>query len=159
MASDLDVVEHAHAPEEGDVLEGAGDPQPGALVGRQVRNVVSVEGDAPARGRVDPADAVEDAGLARAVRADDREEVAGGNVHADAGQGRHAAEVEMQPLEGEQRHARLRAAALRRGARTRAPRGLDDRRERRKVVREPDPGHDSLEGWTVGYSTSGGTLR
>src|SRR5207247_9454407 len=91
--------------------------------------------------------------------ADDREEVAGGDVQADAGQSHHAAEVEMQPLEGEQRHARLRAAALRRGARTRAPRGLDDRRERRQVVGEPDPGHDSPEGSTVSYSTSGGTAR
>src|SRR5262249_48783933 len=100
----LDVVEDGHASEQGDVLEGAGDPALSAAMRRQVRDVPSVEADAPARRRVDAADAVEDAGLAGAVRADDGEELMRFDIEAHAGEGRHAAEAQAQVIEGEERH-------------------------------------------------------
>src|SRR5262249_45175403 len=133
VATDLHVVEDTHAPEERDVLERAGDPESRALMRLKRRDVPTIERDAPARGCVDPADAVEDAGLARAVGADDHEEIAGGDLDAHAGQSRHPTEVEMQSLEGEQRHSRLRAA-LRQDTHEGAPSGHDDRRGRRKAV-------------------------
>ena len=88
VPADLDVVEHGHALEQGDVLEGPRDPELGAPVRLEAGDVVPVEADVAARGRVDAADAVEDAGLARAVGADDGEEVAGVDLEAHARPGR-----------------------------------------------------------------------
>ena len=102
VAADLHVVEHGHAAEERDVLEGARDPQLGALVRPQARDVAAGEHDAAAGGRVDPADAIEDAGLAGAVRADDGEERAGLDGEAHPGQGGHAAEAQVQVVQSEQ---------------------------------------------------------
>ena len=105
VAADLHVVEHAHAAEERDVLEGAGDPELGPLV-RSAAPLMSRPSneDPPAGGRVDPADAVEDAGLARAVGADDGEELAALDLEAHPGQGGHAAEAQVQVLQSEKSH-------------------------------------------------------
>jgi len=56
----------------------------------------------PSCRRVDPADAIEDAGLAGAVRADDGEERAGLDGEAHPGQGGHAAEAQVQVVQSEQ---------------------------------------------------------
>src|SRR5207245_1147927 len=104
VATDLHVVEDAHAPEQGDVLERARDPQLGPLVRLQTRDVAAVEHDPSARGRVDAADAVEDARLAGAVGADDGEKVAGIDLEAHPGQGGHAAEAQVQVFQSEKCH-------------------------------------------------------
>jgi hypothetical protein len=106
VTPDLHVVQHRHPFEEGDVLEGACDPQHRAPMGPQRRDVLPVEEDASAVGPIDAADAVEDAGLARAVGADDGEEVPGVDLQAHARQGGHAAEAQVQILQREQRHPR-----------------------------------------------------
>src|SRR5205807_4496553 len=93
-----------HAPEQGDVLKGARNPPLGPLVGPQMRDVVAVELDPSTGGRVDAADAVEDAGLAGAVGADDGEEVASVDLETHPGQGGHAAEAQMQVFQREKRH-------------------------------------------------------
>src|SRR5215470_8777005 len=104
VATNLHVVEDRHAPEQSDVLERARDPQLGPLVRFQIRDVAAVEHDPSARGRVDAADAVEDARLAGAVGADDREEIAGVDLEAHPGQGGHAAEAQVQVVESEKCH-------------------------------------------------------
>ena len=106
VPADLHVVEHGHALEQRDVLEGARDPELGALV-RLAAPVMSraVEADAAARGRVDAADAVEDAGLARAVGADDGEELAALDLEAHPGEGGDAAEAQVQVVQSEKSHA------------------------------------------------------
>src|SRR5206468_8456445 len=110
--TDLHVVEDAHAPEQGDVLERARDPQLGPLVRLQPRDVAAVEHDPSARGRVDAADAVEDARLAGAVGADDGEEVAGVDLEAHPGQGGHTAESQVQVFQSEQCHPPMTPSAF-----------------------------------------------
>src|SRR5207248_5601680 len=75
VAADEEVVEHRHALEEGDVLEGAGDPEARAGGRPQAGDVLALELHLPLRGPVDAADAVDEAGLAGAVRADDGDEL------------------------------------------------------------------------------------
>ena len=69
---------------------------------------------------VDAVEAVEDRGLARAVGADDREQLTGEDVEVDARQGRDAAEAQRQVADGEQRRrARLDGSPSSRSARHR----------------------------------------
>ncbi len=76
VARDEQVLEHRHVREELAVLEGAGDAERGDAVRSRARDVLAREFD-PARARtVDAADAVEHRSLARAVRADQREQLA-----------------------------------------------------------------------------------
>src|SRR5206468_11176344 len=107
VATDLHVVEDGHAAEQGNVLEGARDPQLGPLVRFQMRDVAAVEHDPSAHGRIDAADAVEDARLAGAVGPDDGEEVAGVDLEAHPGQGGYAAEAQVQVFQSEQCHSRV----------------------------------------------------
>src|SRR5262245_13982455 len=67
MAADLHVVQHGHALEQGNVLERARDAKLRAMMRLEGRDVLAVEGDAPAARPIDATDAVEDAGLARPV--------------------------------------------------------------------------------------------
>src|SRR5262249_46216143 len=70
MLRHQDVVEGAEAPEQLDVLEGARDTEPRDLIGSQARDLTLAKMDGPARRTVETGDAVEDRGLAGAVRAD-----------------------------------------------------------------------------------------
>ena len=72
MAAGQQIFQHAHLREQFAVLEGAGQPEPGDLVRRLAGDVAAAEADR-ARAAVDAADAVENAGLAGAVRADQRQ--------------------------------------------------------------------------------------
>src|SRR5262249_30164934 len=102
VATHLDVVKHGHALEQGDVLKGARDAERRTLMRAQPGDVLPVEQDAAQARPVDPADAVEDTGLARAIRADDREELAGRPLEAHAGQRRDAPEAKLHLVEGEE---------------------------------------------------------
>ena len=84
-------------------------PSSGPGVGRQRRDVVPVDRHATAGGWHEPADEVEDGGLAGAVRADDADDLALADVERHAAHGLHAAEAHRQVLHVE-RHPVLVAA-------------------------------------------------
>jgi hypothetical protein len=85
VAGGHQVVECAQAGVEGDVLEGAGQPQGGDGVGRRLGQVgVALEEDAPFLRPIEAANAVEDGGLARAVGADDGADFTGAHGEVDA---------------------------------------------------------------------------
>src|SRR5689334_6378614 len=65
------IVEHAHLRKQFAVLEGAGDAEPRYLMRRKTGDVAPAEADYPGAA-IDAADAVEHAGLAGTVRADQR---------------------------------------------------------------------------------------
>ena len=94
VASDQDVVEHTHMVEEGEVLEGAADAQPGAVARSMPGDVAILEDDPPALRPVAAGDAVDDRGLARAVRADDREQLALADMEAHLGERAHAGKAQ-----------------------------------------------------------------
>ena len=68
---DQEVVAHGHAAEELDALERPSEAEPGSPVDRGARDVAAVEHDGPAVGPEHAEQAVEERGLARAVRADE----------------------------------------------------------------------------------------
>jgi hypothetical protein len=82
VAAEHEIVEHGHAAEQGDVLEGPRDAQLGHPARRTVGDVAAFEGDATRVGVVEAADHVEQSGLAGAVRADDRQDLAATDVQA-----------------------------------------------------------------------------
>ena len=76
VPADQQVAEHGRILEQFDVLEGAGDAEPGDAERRLLGDVLVLEVN-PARGRgVDARDQVEDRALAGAVGADDRKDLA-----------------------------------------------------------------------------------
>src|SRR5262249_61101298 len=81
-----DVVEHAHALEERDVLEGAGDSQRGDVVWLELGPVLALEEDPPLLGLVEPADRVQERGLPRPIRTDDGDDLSPVDVDADLAQ-------------------------------------------------------------------------
>jgi hypothetical protein len=106
VAADQQVLQHGGVLEQLDVLEGARDAQRRHLVRGALRELDAVEVDAAAGGRVDAADQVEDCGLAGAVGADQREDLAPLHVEADLVDGQHATEAHAQVARGEQRAGR-----------------------------------------------------
>src|SRR4029077_5816177 len=90
---DEQVLEHRHAVKRSRNLEAAGDAAPRALVGGQPGYFFSLEDDLAGFVAQQPRDAVDQRGLARAVRADQAEALAGGDVDAHPGQRGEAAEV------------------------------------------------------------------
>src|SRR6185295_10456265 len=149
VPADLDVVEHAHALEQRDVLEGAGDAEVGALVRLERGDVPVLEANAPVAGRVDATDAVEDTGLAGPVGTDDREEIVRVDLETDPGEGGDPAELEEHLVEAQQRHAEL-AGRTRRvdDGQTPAPVSSTDVRPER-LSSDPEQGMVSPEGRTV----------
>src|SRR4029079_4783645 len=75
-----DVVERAHALEERDVLEGAGDAHGGRLMWAHLATRLALEDDLPFLRLVKTVDAVEHRALACAVRSDDGADLAFANV-------------------------------------------------------------------------------
>ena len=97
------IVEHAHVLEQLDVLEGAGDAQPGDAVRRKTVDPMLGTGlvgqrDGPLLSPVQPAQAVQKACLARTVGADQRLKRATAEGDADVLERRHPTEVEREPL-------------------------------------------------------------
>ena len=86
------VFQHGHAPEELDILEGAGEPQAGPAVGGQTQHIRASQPDfAGARGQ-QAVNQVEAGGLAGAVGADQPEDLARRHRKGDVSQGLNAAE-------------------------------------------------------------------
>ena len=104
---DEEVLEHGHAGEQADVLEGAGDPRlPGDPVTRQAlqkvgRAVRLPQGDHALGRLVEAGDAVEDGGLSSAVRPDQGGDVAAPRLERQVVDGDEAAEAHRQMLDRE----------------------------------------------------------
>src|SRR5690348_14622067 len=104
MPADEQVVEHAQVRQQLAVLEGARDAEAGDGVGLCAGNALAAEENVSARRPIDPADAVQHAGLARAVRTDERQELARFERERDALEHLQAAEREMQLAQLELSH-------------------------------------------------------
>src|SRR5690606_16285779 len=87
MASDHDVVDDAHPREDVRALEGARKAGPGDRVHRHGADVLAEERDASLLRPVEAAQAVHQGSLARAVGADDGEELVLPNRHRDVVEG------------------------------------------------------------------------
>ena len=103
MLGDHDVLEDRHMGEQSHVLERAGDASCGHLVGIQADDRLPLENDVAGRGRHHGADGVEQSGLAGAVGADDRDDLAGVHLHRQAVQGLEATELDLEVADLQQR--------------------------------------------------------
>ena len=104
MAAQHEVLQDGHVLEELDVLECAGDAQGrDAVRGEAVEGVAGPvsgrEGDRPRLGPVQSRDAVQDAGLPRAVRADECQQLAPPHLHGEVRERGDPAEPEGQVAE------------------------------------------------------------
>ena len=104
VATDQQILQHRGVVEQLDVLEGARDAAPGDLLSVELRDLLVLEDDAPGRHVVETADKIEESGLAGAVRADDREDLALGDVERDAVDRLEAAELDRDVFEREIGH-------------------------------------------------------
>src|SRR5690242_6014228 len=102
---DLDILAHRQRQERLRHLEGAADADMDEAVRRQAPDRVILETDAPAIGRVEAGDDVAVGGLARAVEADEAQDLARFQIEAQAVEGMEAAEALHQALDGEERRA------------------------------------------------------
>jgi hypothetical protein len=93
MAADQDVLQHRHGAEETEILEGAADAERGDAVARRLEQRDALELDGPLVELIEPAEAVEQRRLARAVRADEAADLAALDVEGDAVEGDDAAEA------------------------------------------------------------------
>ena len=104
VAADQEVLQHGGVLEQLDVLEGAGNAQPGNLVrwlvGQSQLALRPGEVDHARGGGVDAADQVEHGGLACAVGADQGKDLAALDVEADLVDGQHATKAHAQVLSG-----------------------------------------------------------
>ena len=81
-------------------------PRAASCLGREAGDVAAVEPDRAGVGPVEPGDEIEQRRLAGAVRADDADELALGDVEIDAIDGGQAAEAPRQPAQ--RMHATVR---------------------------------------------------
>src|SRR5579864_9645835 len=93
MAADLDVVEHRHGVEQGRALKGAADSQSGDVERRAVGERAPLEADIAADWAIEPAQTVEQGGLAGAIRTDQSGDAAGSDRERDAVERDDAAEA------------------------------------------------------------------
>src|SRR5882724_1268202 len=94
---DHDVVEHAHVVKQRKVLEGAADAERGPRVGVERGDVAAAIKQLAFGRPVTARDAVDDRGLAGAVRADDRKQLTVVYAKADLGERSHATETQRYP--------------------------------------------------------------
>src|SRR6202021_1642839 len=84
VAADADVVEHRHGAKQREILEGAADADRRHAVRREPEDAAPIEDDVTLFRRVEAAKAVEQRGLAGAVRPDQAEQLAGADREGDA---------------------------------------------------------------------------
>src|SRR5260221_14174007 len=107
MAADQNILADRHVAEQREVLEGAANAEPGHGAPRQRQQRASVEPDVAPAAVIDPADAIEQAGLARAVGPDQAADLALSDRERYAVERHHAAEMQGDVLDGQQRLSRL----------------------------------------------------
>src|SRR3979490_472681 len=113
MPPDHDVVEHAHMMEQRQVLEGAADAEPGPRVGIECGDILAAIEQLAFGRPVAAGDAVDDRGLAGAVGADDREQLAVVDAKTDFGERTHATKAQRHPAHFQSvSHSSLRDTAL-----------------------------------------------
>ncbi len=112
MAADHHVLEHRHRAKEGQVLERAPDAERGNAVPRHAKERAAGERDVTALARVEPRDAVEERGLAGAVRADQADDAALRDDEGHAIEGHDAAETHGDVLHAQQRLLRSHSQRL-----------------------------------------------
>src|SRR5260221_2251247 len=100
---DEDIFQHRHFGEEPDVLEGAGHAPLADLVRLATSDVAAFEQYGSAVGTIDPAETIEEGGLARAVGADDADDPVGADAKIDVLHRLEAAEGLAQSAGFEQR--------------------------------------------------------
>ena len=105
MRADQDVVAHAHAAEQRDVLEGAAEAEAGHAMAAKVLERATLEQDVAVGEAVEAADAVEQRGLAGTVRPDQAADLAVADIERHAAKRDHAAEPHRDIGNVEQRHA------------------------------------------------------
>jgi hypothetical protein len=115
-----DVLQRGHAEEDLQVLEGARQAHRRQAVRRRLRHVLPGQRDAAVGRAVEAGDDVEQRRLARAVRPDDRQDLARAGGEADAVERAQPAEGDADALRGQQHlaargHAFLRSSAARPG--------------------------------------------
>src|SRR5690606_21384117 len=93
VAAEQDVVEHAHALEQGDVLEGARHAAPGDLVRADADEGLALERDRAFLRGIEAGDRVDQRRLAGAVGPDEAVDLALLDAHRDIRQRLHAAEA------------------------------------------------------------------
>src|SRR5262249_47447564 len=119
-----DVVEHAHALEEGHVLERARDAEAGHVERLELGAVAPLEDGVALLRMIEAADYVEERGLSRAVAAADGHDLAAMDANAHVAQGLHGAEAHGDALdaqEGLRARPRHHVRRLRPGASHQAP--------------------------------------
>src|SRR5204863_3009442 len=99
VPADQKILQHRRMLEELDVLKCARDTELGNAVRRNIHQLAILEQDPPARSGVQQPDQIENRGLARTIRADDREDFAAFYLERDIIHGDHAAEVDAQVLD------------------------------------------------------------
>src|SRR2546430_9402976 len=98
------VLANRHRGERPHDLEGAPDPQPRDPVGSQAADRGILPADLAGVRAIEPADAVEQGGLAGAVRSDDAQDITLLDLEGDAGEGVDATETLAEVAYGEQAH-------------------------------------------------------
>src|SRR5450756_2620388 len=91
VIGNLDVVDNTGLAEQADVLERAGDPCLGDLVGFLAHNVLSVKNDGTLGRRIDTCDQIEDGRLASAVGSNETDDLAVLQLDVEVGNGAQAA--------------------------------------------------------------------
>src|SRR5450756_1293341 len=107
VIGNLDVVDNAGLAEQADVLERAGDPCLGDLVGFLAHNVLSVEDDGTLGRRIDTGDHVEDGRLASAVGSDEADDLAMLQLDVEVGNSAQTAKELSEMLNVEESHYAL----------------------------------------------------
>ena len=113
MGADADVVHHREIRKQRDVLEGAADADLGDPVRRPRQDARAFHQDVAGRRLIEPGEAVEQRGLAGAVRADQAEDLALVHVEGHAVQRDDAAEHDADVANREQGRLSLRELCLR----------------------------------------------
>ena len=113
MGADPDVVEHRKIGKQSDVLEGAADADFGDPVRRPLQDAHAFHQDVAGARLVEPAEAVEERGLAGAVRPDQAEDLALMHVERHAVQRDDAAEHDADVANRKQGMGSLRKLCLR----------------------------------------------
>ena len=105
-AAELQVLAHRHRREEAPAFGNDRDAGGAEAMRRQPRDVRAVEADAPGAGALDAAERVDQRRLAGAVRADDREQLAGLQPQRDAPERRRGAVPDLEAVDV--KHGRAR---------------------------------------------------
>ena len=113
MGADPDVVEHGEIGKQSDVLEGAADPDFGDPVRRPVQDTGAVHQNIAGARLVEAAEAIEQCGLAGAVRSDQAEDLALLHVERNTVQRNDAAEHDADVANREQGIRFLRKLCVR----------------------------------------------